>query len=74
MPYYDDPAICYDGAPTASLIGQLISAVQANPQAVLAALQSAPLPLGVNVLQMNSAPVVGDGSEANMWRGVGVSP
>jgi len=42
--------------------------------AVLAALQAAPLPLGVNVLQMNSAPVVGDGSEANMWRGAGVSP
>jgi hypothetical protein len=74
MPYYDDPAVCYDGTPSASLIGQLISAVQANPQAVLAALQAAPLPLPVNAVQMAGAAIVGDGSEANMWRGAGVSP
>ena len=37
---------------------------------ILAVIQAAVIP--VNVAQMNGAPVVGDGSEANKWRGVGV--
>ena len=40
--------------------------------AVLAALQATPIP--VNNTLINGAPVIGDGSEANPWRGVGVSP
>lgn len=42
--------------------------------AVLTALQAAVVPLPVNAVQMAGAVIVGDGSEANMWRGVGVSP
>ena len=38
--------------------------------AVLAALQATAIP--VNTVQMNGAPIAGDGSEANRWRGVGV--
>ena len=38
--------------------------------AVLAALQATPIP--VNNTLINGAPVIGDGSEANPWRGVGV--
>lgn len=37
---------------------------------ILAVIQAAVIP--VNVAQMNGAPIVGDGSEANKWRGVGV--
>ena len=37
---------------------------------ILAVLQAAVIP--VNATQMNGAPIVGDGSEANKWRGVGV--
>ena len=40
--------------------------------AVLAALQATPIP--VNNTLINGAPVIGDGSESNPWRGVGVSP
>ena len=40
--------------------------------AVLSALQATPIP--VNNTLINGAPVIGDGSEANPWRGVGVSP
>lgn len=40
--------------------------------AVLAALNAATIP--VDVRKMNSADVVGDGSEVNPWRGVGVPP
>lgn len=38
--------------------------------AVLSALQATPIP--VNNTLINGAPVIGDGSEANPWRGVGV--
>ena len=38
--------------------------------AVLAALQATTIP--VNNTLINGAPVIGDGSEANPWRGVGV--
>ncbi len=37
---------------------------------ILAVIQAAVIP--VNATQMNGAPIVGDGSEANKWRGVGV--
>lgn len=40
--------------------------------AVLSALQATPIPVDARL--MNGAPVVGDGSELNPWRGVGVSP
>ena len=40
--------------------------------AVLAALNATTIP--VDARRMNGAPVVGDGSEADPWRGVGVSP
>lgn len=40
--------------------------------AVLTALQATPIP--VNNTLINGAPVIGDGSEADPWRGVGVSP
>ena len=40
--------------------------------AVLAALNATTIP--VNNTLINGAPVIGDGSEANPWRGVGVSP
>ena len=39
---------------------------------VLTALQATPIP--VNNILINGAPVIGDGSEANPWRGVGVQP
>ena len=38
--------------------------------AVIAALSATVIP--VNTVQMNGAPIAGDGSEANRWRGVGV--
>ena len=38
--------------------------------AVLAALQGTTIP--VDALKMNGADIIGDGSEANPWRGVGV--
>ena len=40
--------------------------------AVLAALQGTTIP--VDALKMNGADIIGDGSEANPWRGVGVQP
>ncbi len=41
---------------------------------VLSTLQAAVIPVPVNAVQMAGAVIVGDGSEANMWRGTGVSP
>lgn len=40
--------------------------------AVLAALQATTIP--VDTKKMNGADIIGDGSEANPWRGVGVQP
>lgn len=40
--------------------------------AVLSALQATPIP--VNNTLINGAPVIGTGSEADPWRGVGVQP
>jgi hypothetical protein len=45
--------------------------VAAIAAAVLAQLQATAIP--VDVAKMNGAVVIGDGSEANAWRGVGVS-
>jgi hypothetical protein len=50
------------GAPSAATIAA----------AVVAALQATVTP--VNVKQMNDAAVIGDGSESDPWRGVGVPP
>ena len=40
--------------------------------AVLAALQGTTIP--VDALKMNGADIIGDGSEADPWRGAGVQP
>lgn len=40
--------------------------------AVLAALQATTIP--VDSVKMNGAEIIGSGSEANPWRGVGVQP
>ena len=40
--------------------------------AVVSALQATTIP--VDTKKMNGADIVGDGSEANPWRGVGVQP
>ena len=40
--------------------------------AVLAALQGTTIP--VDTRKMNGYTIIGDGSESNPWRGVGVSP
>ena len=45
---------------------------EAVASAVVSALQATPIP--VNNTLINGAPVIGDGSEANPWRGVGVQP
>ena len=45
---------------------------EAVASAVVSALQATTIP--VNNTLINGAPVIGDGSEANPWRGAGVSP
>ncbi len=45
---------------------------EAVASAVVSALQGTTIP--VNNTLINGAPVIGDGSEANPWRGVGVQP
>lgn len=42
--------------------------------AVLAAMQTSSVPIPANVTHMNDAPIIGDGSESNPWRGQSVSP
>lgn len=54
---------------TASAGGVDLNALAA---AVLAAMNAAPPK--VNAQQMNSADIIGDGTEGNPWRGVGVPP
>lgn len=68
---YDDPLITYDGLPTDAYLNQILTAVNATPSATVAALQGTTIP--VDVQMMNSAEVIGTGSEDNPWRGVGVS-
>jgi hypothetical protein len=55
-----------------TLLGAPCPSADDNAAAVLAALSGTEIP--VNVLKMNSAPVIGTGAEADPWRGVGVSP
>ena len=57
------------GIATSGSTGPTASEIAA---ALLAAMNITPP--SVDVKRMNSAPVIGDGSEANPWRGVGVSP
>ena len=45
---------------------------EAVASAVVSALQGTTIP--VNNTLINGAPVIGDGSEADPWRGVGVQP
>ncbi len=40
--------------------------------AVVSALKATPIP--VDSVKMNGHTIIGDGSESNPWRGVGVSP
>ena len=87
MSIYDDPLITYNGQPTDAFFNQMNAKVDelherlglnAGPSAadiaaaVLAALNATTIP--VNNTLINGAPVIGDGSEANPWRGVGVQP
>ena len=87
MSIYDDPLITYNGQPTDAFFSQMNAKVDELHErlglnagqsaadiaaAVLAALNATTIP--VNNTLINGAPVIGDGSEANPWRGVGVSP
>lgn len=65
---YEQPvqAIGYSTSGTSGPSADTIAA------AVLAALQATTIPVDARL--MNSAPIIGDGSEANRWRGAGVSP
>ena len=57
---------------TTTSVGGSGPSAESIAAAVLAALQATPIP--VNNTLINGAPVIGDGSEANPWRGVGVQP
>ena len=57
------------GIATSGSVGPSASEIAA---AILAAAQITPI--HANVQQMNNADVIGDGSEVDPWRGVGVSP
>ena len=70
MSIYDDPLITYNGQPTDAFFVQLLAKIEATPGATVTALQATTIP--VNAVQMNSATVIGNGSEANPWRGEGV--
>ena len=87
MSIYDDPLITYNGQPTDAFFNQMNAKVDelherlglnAGPSAadiaaaVLAALNATTIP--VDTQKMNGADIIGDGSEANPWRGVGVQP
>ena len=65
---YRDPGIAI-GYSTTGTSGQSAESIAA---AVVSALQGTTIPVDARL--MNGAPVVGDGSELNPWRGVGVSP
>ena len=87
MSIYDDPLITYNGQPTDAFFSQMNAKVDELHErlglnagqsaadiaaAVLAALNATTIP--VDTKKMNGADIVGDGSEANPWRGVGVQP
>lgn len=67
-----------NGKTAAQTLVELHAAAVGGPSAtdiaaaLLAAMNSSPP--SVNVKLMNSAPVVGNGDEADPWRGAGVSP
>lgn len=65
---YRDPGIAI-GYSTSGGSGPSAESIAA---AVVAALQATTIP--ANNILINGAPVIGDGSEANPWRGVGVQP
>jgi len=71
---FDSPSVFY--APvvsTGSFSGSISDAdITRIVQAVLAALNATTIP--VDTRKMNGAEVIGEGSEAQPWRGVGVSP
>ena len=69
---YNDPLITYNGAPTDAFFAQMMAKLTSAPADTVAALQATTIP--VDAQKMNGADIVGDGSEANPWRGVGVSP
>ena len=85
MSIYDDPLITYNGQPTDAFFSQMNSKVDelhgrlglnAGPSEadiaapVLAALNATTIP--VDAKKMNGATIIGDGSIADPWRGVGV--
>lgn len=57
---------------TTTAVGGSGPSAESIAAAVLTALQATPIP--VNNTLINGAPVIGDGSEANPWRGAGVQP
>ena len=57
---------------TTTSVGGSGPSAESIAAAVLAALQATTIP--VNNTLINGAPVIGDGSEANPWRGAGVQP
>ena len=57
---------------TTTSVGGSGPSAESIAAAVLAALQGTTIP--VDALKMNGADIIGDGSEANPWRGVGVQP
>lgn len=67
---FDDPLITYDGAPTDVFFAQLLAKVEATPASTVVAINATTIP--VDVQKMNGAEVIGDGSVADPWRGVGV--
>ena len=76
MATYNFPGITYGGQASPDSLVAAITRINSlptaadNSAAVVAALQATPIP--VNNTLINGAPVIGDGSEANPWRGVGV--
>lgn len=60
------------GAASRTLTASLDPTAAQIVAAVLAALQATTIP--VDAKKMNGADIIGDGSEADPWRGVGVSP
>ena len=78
MATYNFPGITYGGQASPDSLVAAITRINSlptaadNSAAVVAALQGTTIP--VDALKMNGADIIGDGSEANPWRGVGVQP
>lgn len=75
---YNFPGVTYGGqASPESLVGAIarinsLPTAADNSAAVISGLQATTIP--VDARKMNGADIIGDGSELNPWRGVGVSP